>query len=268
MTLTEAQKKRYKRQLLIPEIGQEGQEKLLASRVFIMGTGGLGSAAALYLAAAGVGTIGLADDDRVELSNLQRQVIHDMSSVNTLKIESAAKRLKAINPDVKVELFEGRITSENIMDILKNYDLAVECSDNFSTKYLMNDACYFAKTTLCFGGVIRMDGQVTTFRTQAGGPCYRCLFPTPEPGLLPTPKEAGILGTVAGLIGLIQATEVLKEILGIGNSLVGRLVYYDAMNLDFENFQYEKNKDCPLCGSRPRITGLVQTPESGQAGNF
>jgi molybdopterin/thiamine biosynthesis adenylyltransferase len=263
MSLSEAQNKRYERQLVIPEIGSEGQEKLLASRVFIMGTGGLGSAAALYLAAAGVGTLGLADDDRVELSNLQRQIIHDMSSVDMSKTESAAKKVKALNPDVKVELYQQRITYENVMDIINNYDLAVECSDNFSTKYLMNDACYFAKKTLCFGGVIRMDGQATTFKTQAGGPCYRCLFPTPAPGVLPTPKEAGILGTVAGLIGLIQATEALKEILGIGNSLTGRLIYYDAMNLDFEYFQYGKNEDCPLCGSRPRITGLVHTPESG-----
>ena len=211
--------------MILPRFGGRGQSKLAEAAVFIMGAGGLGSPAALYLAAAGVGTIGLADFDRVEVHNLQRQILHRTPDVGLLKVESGKKTLASLNPEVKVQIYSERITAANILGIIKDYQLVLDGSDNFPTRFLVNDACYFEKKTLISGAILRFDGQLSTFKPHAGGPCYRCLFPhPPPPGTVPSCQEAGVLGAVAGVIGILQASEALKEILAIGDSMAGRFL--------------------------------------------
>jgi len=272
MKLSEEQIQRYSRQILLSGIGGKGQRKLGEAKVFIMGAGGLGSPAALYLAAAGVGTIGLADSDRVELSNLQRQILHRTCDVGALKVESGKKTLEALNPEVTVRIYPERVTSENARQIIKDYDLVLDGSDNFPTRFLVNDACYFEKKTLISGAILRFEGQLSTFKAHANGPCYRCLLAEPPPpGHVPSCQEAGVLGAVAGIIGLFQANEALKEILGIGQSMTGRFLIFDALDLSFREMKIGKNPDCPLCGENPTVKELIQyshscsTPSPGSA---
>ena len=258
MNFTEEQIMRYSRHIILKEVGGKGQDKICKAKVFIMGAGGLGSPAALYLAAAGVGTIGIADDDVVDLSNLQRQVLHATSDVGKAKVFSAEETLSAINPNVKLIAYKERVTSENVREIIRDYDIILDGSDNFPTRYLINDACFFAKKTLISGSILRFDGQVTVFKPHAGGPCYRCLYPEiPPAGFVPSCSEAGILGPVAGTIGVLQATEALKEILGIGDQLIGRLSVFDALNSTFREVKIRKDPDCELCGDKASITHLV-----------
>ena len=258
MNFTEEQIMRYSRHIILKEVGGKGQDKICKAKVFIMGAGGLGSPAALYLAAAGVGTIGIADDDVVDLSNLQRQVLHATSDVGKAKVFSAEETLSAINPNVKLIAYKERVTSENVREIIRDYDIVLDGSDNFPTRYLINDACFFAKKTLISGSILRFDGQVTVFKPHAGGPCYRCLYPEiPPAGFVPSCSEAGILGPVAGTIGVLQATEALKEILGIGDQLIGRLSVFDALNTTFREVKIRKDPDCELCGDKASITHLV-----------
>jgi len=258
MKLTEEQILRYSRQIILPGVGGRGQKKLAEAKVFIMGAGGLGSPAALYLAAAGVGTIGLADSDRVELHNLQRQILHKTSDVGRLKVESGKTTIESLNPEVKVEIYPQRITSENIREVIRKYDLCLDGSDNFPTRFLLNDACFFEKKTLISGAILRFHGQLSTFKPHAGGHCYRCLFPEPPQEHVPNCQEAGILGAVAGIIGVFQANEALKEILGIGESMVNRFLDLNTLDLSIHMFEVRKNPDCPLCGDRPVIRDLVQ----------
>jgi adenylyltransferase/sulfurtransferase len=266
MKFTEEQIHRYSRQMILPGFGGKGQRKLAAARVFLMGVGGLGSPAALYLAAAGVGTIGLADSDRVELHNLQRQILHRTADIGSLKVESGKRTLESLNPEVKVNIYPERITSANIRGIIRDYDLVLDGSDNFPTRFLVNDACFFEKKTLISGAILRFEGQLSTFKPHSGGPCYRCLFPEPPPpGLVPSCQEAGILGAVAGIIGLIQANEALKEILGMGQSMAGRFLFFNALHLDFQEVKIPKNPSCPLCGENPTIRELVDYPLSCSA---
>jgi adenylyltransferase/sulfurtransferase len=259
MMLTADQIQRYSRQLILPGVGGKGQKRLGQARVFIMGAGGLGSPAALYLAAAGVGTIGLADSDRVELNNLQRQIVHRTCDVGLPKVESAKATLELLNPEVKVEIYPERVTATNIREIIRGYDLCLDGSDNFPTRFLLNDACYFEKKTLISGAILRFHGQLSTFKPHAGGHCYRCLFPEPPPpGMVPSCQEAGVLGAVAGIIGLFQANEALKEILEIGKSMVGRFMEFDALDLSFTELKILRNPECPLCGENPTIKELIQ----------
>jgi len=259
MKLSEEQIHRYSRQIILPGIGGKGQRKLAEAKVFIMGAGGLGSPAALYLAAAGVGTIGLADSDRVELSNLQRQILHRTCDVGFPKVESGKKTLESLNPEVIVKIYPERVTSANAREMIKDYDLVLDGSDNFPTRFLVNDACYFEKKTLISGAILRFEGQLSTFKPHANGPCYRCLLPEPPlPGHVPSCQEAGVLGAVAGIIGLFQANEALKEILGIGQSMTGRFLLFNALNLSFDEMKIQKNPRCPLCGEHPTIKELVQ----------
>lgn len=261
MKFSDEQIQRYSRQMILPGLGGKGQRKLWDAKVFIMGAGGLGSPAAVYLAAAGVGTLGIADSDRVELSNLQRQILHRTPDVGILKVVSAKKTLKSLNPEVRVQIYPERITSVNIREIICNYDVVLDGSDNFSTRFLVNDACYFEKKTLISGAILRFDGQLSTFKPHAGGPCYRCLFPEPpRPGIIPNCQEAGVLGAVAGVIGILQANEAIKEILGIGKSMVGRFLMFNALELSFHIASLDKNPNCPLCGKSPRIQGLIDYP--------
>jgi adenylyltransferase/sulfurtransferase len=262
MKLSEEQILRYSRQIILPRVGGKGQKKLAEARVFVMGAGGLGSPAAFYLAAAGVGTIGLADSDRVELHNLQRQILHRTSDIGLLKVESGKRTLESLNPEVRIEVHPERITSENIRETIRGYDLCLDGSDNFPTRFLLNDACYFEKKTLISGAILRFHGQLTTFKPHAGGHCYRCLFPEPPQDHVPNCQEAGILGAVAGIIGVFQANEALKEILGIGESMMGRFFDIDTLDLSFHMFEVRKNPDCPLCGENPVIQELVQYSQS------
>ncbi|MCI4459270.1 MAG: thiazole biosynthesis adenylyltransferase ThiF [Thermocrinis sp.] len=258
---TEEQIKRYARHIILPEVGGEGQEKLLNSKVLVIGAGGLGSPAILYLAAAGVGTIGIVDFDVVDLSNLQRQIIHNTERVGTPKVESARKTVEMLNPDVKVITYDTRISKENIMDIIKDYDVVLDCTDNFSTRFLINDACYFAGKPLVSAAILRFEGQISVFdfRMKEQSPCYRCLFPEPpSPGLVPSAREAGILGSIAGIMGCIQATEAIKVILGIGEPLVGKLLVMDALSMDFRKVKLRKDPNCPLCGEKPVIKELIE----------
>ncbi|MBI3659857.1 molybdopterin-synthase adenylyltransferase MoeB [Candidatus Acetothermia bacterium] len=251
---------RYSRQILLREIGGQGQKKLLDSKVLIVGIGGLGSPVALYLAAAGVGTLGLIDHEHVELSNLQRQILHDSGDVGQRKVESAIKKLTALNPEVKLIAHSEKLSSANALEILKNYDLIVDGSDNFPTRYLVNDACVILKKPNVFGSVLRFEGHVTVFAP--GGPCYRCLFPAPPtPGTVPTCAEAGVLGTVTGLIGTLQANETLKFLLRLQPTLVGKLLLVDALTLRFEEIQLKKSSECPVCGTRPSIKKLIDHEE-------
>jgi adenylyltransferase/sulfurtransferase len=255
--LTEEQIYRYSRNILLPEVGGVGQERLLRSRVFCVGVGGLGSPVALYLAAAGVGTIGIADSDQVDISNLQRQVLHFTDDIGKPKTASAEEKLKRLNPDVNVVVHEEMITKKNIRRIIKDYDIVLDGSDNFPTRYLVNDACYFEKKTLVSGAILQFEGQVSVFKPHAGGPCYRCLYPEiPPAGMIPSCQEAGILGAVAGIIGTIQAVETLKEILQIGESLVGRLLVFNALKMSIMDIRVKRDPNCPLCGKNPSIKDI------------
>ncbi len=257
----EDQIERYSRQIILPQIGGMGQKKISEAKVLIVGAGGLGSPLALYLAAAGVGKIGLVDSDKVELNNLQRQILHTTIDVGKPKVISGQEKIEALNPEVKVVTIKKRLTSENALNILEDYDLVVDGSDNFPTRYLMNDACLFQKKPLFHAGILRFEGQVMTILPHQG-PCYRCLFPEPPPpGLIPSCQEAGILGSVAGVIGTIQATEVLKFILGIGDLLVGRLLVFSALEMRFHLVKVPKNPHCSLCGENPTLNELIDYEE-------
>ena len=248
---------RYSRHLIVPEVGMEGQLKLKAAKVLLVGTGGLGAPLGLYLAATGIGRIGLVDFDVVDFTNLQRQVIHFTKDVGRPKIDSAAEKMLAINPNVEIVRHEVALSSENAMEILKDYDLVVDGTDNFPTRYLVNDACVLLGKPNVYGSIFRFEGQATVFAYQ-GGPCYRCLYPEPPPpGLVPSCAEGGVLGILPGTIGLIQATETVKLILGIGESLVGRLLLYDALGMHFRELKLRKNPECPICGDHPTITKLI-----------
>jgi molybdopterin/thiamine biosynthesis adenylyltransferase/rhodanese-related sulfurtransferase/molybdopterin converting factor small subunit len=257
VTLSKDEILRYSRHLIIPEVGIDGQKKLKAAKVLLIGTGGLGAPLGLYLAAAGVGRIGLVDFDVVDFTNLQRQVIHSTADVGRPKIDSAAEKMKAINPNVTIVKHEVALTSENALDILKDYDLVVDGTDNFPTRYLVNDACVLLGKPNVYGSIFRFEGQATVFAYE-GGPCYRCLYPEPPPpGLVPSCAEGGVLGILPGTIGLIQATETVKLILGIGEPLVGRLLLYDALGMRFRELKLRKNPECPICGDHPTITKLI-----------
>ncbi|MDI6782688.1 MAG: molybdopterin-synthase adenylyltransferase MoeB [bacterium] len=257
MPLRNDQIERYSRQIILPHIGGKGQEKLLNANVLIIGAGGLGAPSALYLAAAGVGTLGIVDSDKVELNNLQRQIIHSSSTVGRPKVDSAKERINEINPDVRVIPYYTRLASENILAIIQDYDMIIDGSDNFPTRYLVNDACVLAKKPLSHGGIFRFDGQAITILPGVSA-CYRCLFPEPPPpGLVPSCQEAGILGAVAGIIGIIQANEVLKYILGIGNLLTGKLLVFNALDSSFRQVKVPKDVNCPVCSEQPKITKLV-----------
>lgn len=258
MELTEEQMYRYSRNILLPEVGGEGQERLLRSKVFCVGAGGLGSPVALYLAAAGIGTLGIADSDQVDISNLQRQVLHFTDDIGRPKALSAREKLEKLNPDVNVIVYEEMITKKNIRDIIRNYDIILDGSDNFPTRYLVNDACYFEKKTLVSGAILRFEGQVSVFKPHAGGPCYRCLYSEiPPAGMIPSCQEAGILGAVAGIIGTMQAVETLKEILQIGQTLMGRLLVFNALTMSIMDVKVKRDPKCPLCGGNPRIKDLA-----------
>lgn len=261
MSFSDEQIERYARHILLPEVGGIGQQKLLDAKVLVVGAGGLGSPVLLYLAAAGVGTIGIIDDDVVDLSNLQRQIAHTTKSIGNAKVDSAAEAIAEINPDVKVIKHKLRIDPANIMEIISGYDIVADGSDNFPTRFLLNDACYFAKKTLVSGAILRFDGQVATFKNYLGGDkngnCYRCIFPTPPPpGTVPSCSEAGVLGALCGTVGSLQATEILKEILGIGESLSGHLLVYEALGATFRNIKVRPDPECPLCGENPSIKDL------------
>jgi adenylyltransferase/sulfurtransferase len=246
---TSEQQRRYSRHFLLPEIGEKGQEKLLNAKVLLIGAGGLGSPAALYLAAAGVGTLGIIDDDVVDDSNLQRQIIHTTDRIGVSKVESARQAIAALNPDVTVVGHEVRLTKENALQIFKDYDVIVDGADNFATRYLVNDACVILEKPNVHGSIFRFEGQVTIFDS-ANGPCYRCLFPDPPPpDLAPNCAEAGVLGVLPGTIGILQATETVKLITGIGTPLTGRLMLYDALDATFREMRLHKDPECPVCGS-------------------
>ena len=248
---------RYSRHLLLPEVGLAGQHRLKAARVLLVGAGGLGSPAALYLAAAGVGTIGIVEFDTVDLSNLQRQILHGTSQLGELKLASARERLRDLNPEIAVFPIADRLTSANALRIVAGYDVVIDGSDNFPTRYLVNDACVLSGKPLVYGSVVRFDGQVSVFDA-ARGPCYRCLFrEPPPPGLVPSCAEGGVLGVLPGVIGTLQALEAIKLVLGIGEPLIGRLVLFDALRLQFREVELRKDPDCPLCGAHPTITGLI-----------
>ena len=255
--LTKDEILRYSRHLIIPEVGIEGQQKLKAAKVLLVGAGGLGAPLGLYLAAAGVGRIGIVDFDVVDFTNLQRQVIHHTSDVGQKKLDSAAAKMQAINPALHIDKHEVALSSENALDILKDYDLVVDGTDNFPTRYLVNDACVLLHKPNVYGSIFRFEGQATIFAYE-GGPCYRCLYPEPPPpGLVPSCAEGGVLGILPGTIGLIQATETVKLILGIGAPLVGRLLLYDALGMKFRELKLRRNPECPVCGDHPTITRLI-----------
>lgn len=256
MNFTEEQIQRYSRHIILPEVGGKGQEALLNARVFLVGAGGLGCPVGYYLAAAGVGTIGMIDNDTIELSNLQRQIAHNTDRVGMNKAESAKKTFEALNPDVEVHAIKDRISKDNIMDLIRDYDIVVDGSDNFPTRYLVNDACVLMKKPLVSGAILRFEGQVTTI-LPGEGHCYRCLFEEPPPpGLVPSCQEAGVLGALPGVIGGLQAMEVLKLILGKGKPLTNQLLIYNALDVTFRKVKVPRNPDCPVCGENPRITEL------------
>jgi adenylyltransferase/sulfurtransferase len=257
MSLQAEQIKRYSRHILLPEVGVEGQKKLLNAKVLIIGAGGLGSPLALYLAAAGVGTIGIVDFDQVDASNLQRQILFTMDDVGKNKAELAAQRLQQLNSDVQVIPYVMMLKRDNILDILKDYDILIDGTDNFPTRYLTNDACVFLKKPNIYGSIFRFEGQVTVFKVPEG-PCYRCLYPEPPPpGLVPSCAEGGVMGAMVGTIATLQAIETIKLITGIGNSLMGRLVIYNSLDLKFRELKLRKDPACPVCGEHPSITQLV-----------
>jgi adenylyltransferase/sulfurtransferase len=248
---------RYSRHLILPEVGMEGQRRIKAARVLCVGTGGLGSPLAFYLAAAGVGTLGLVDFDVVDASNLQRQIIHSTKDIGRKKLDSAEEKLTALNPAITIVKHETMLTSANALDIMKDYDIVADGTDNFPTRYLVNDACVLLGKPNVYGSIFRFEGQASVFATETG-PCYRCLYPEPPPpGLVPSCAEGGVLGILPGLVGVIQATEVIKLILGKGESLVGRLLLVDALNMRFRELKLRKNPECPVCGTNPTVTALI-----------
>jgi adenylyltransferase/sulfurtransferase len=248
---------RYSRHLILPEVGMEGQQKLKAAKVLCIGTGGLGSPLAFYLAAAGIGTMGLVDFDVVDASNLQRQIIHSTKDVGRPKIDSAAEKLQALNPHLNVVKHETMLTSKNALEIIRQYDIVADGTDNFPTRYLVNDACVLTGKPNAYGSIFRFEGQASVFATEQG-PCYRCLYPEPPPpGLVPSCAEGGVLGILPGLVGVIQATEVIKLILGKGEPLIGRLLLVNALDMKFRELKLRKNPDCPVCGTHPTVTELI-----------
>lgn len=256
MSLTEKQIERYSRQIILQEVGGSGQEKLLKAKVLIIGAGGLGSPAGLYLAAAGVGTIGIVDADKVDLTNLQRQVIHHTADVGREKVASAAEKIKAINPDVTVKTYPTRLTAENARELIRQYDFVIDGTDNFPAKFLINDACYFERVAFSHAGILRFDGQIFTV-LPAETACYRCLFQSPPPaGAVPTCSQAGVLGPVAGVMGCLQAAEALKFLLKLDGLLANRLLIYDALGSGFREVQLKRNPKCPICGQEPSINQL------------
>jgi molybdopterin/thiamine biosynthesis adenylyltransferase len=261
MDFTDNQIRRYARHILLREVGGIGQEKLLKSKVLVVGAGGLGSPVIMYLAAAGVGTIGVVDDDTVDLSNLQRQIVHTTARIGVSKVSSATQAVADINPDVNLVEHRQRLNLDNVLPLISDYDVIADGSDNFPTRFLLNDACYFAKKTLVSAAVLRFDGQLSTFKPHADGPCYRCLYPEPPPpGVIPTCEEAGVLGAVAGVLGTLQATEVLKELLGIGEGMAGRLMVYDALAATSRVVKLNPDPECPLCSPKATIKKLQLTP--------
>ncbi len=255
--LTTDEMSRYSRHLILPEVGMEGQQKLKAAKVLCVGTGGLGSPMALYLAAAGIGTLGLVDFDVVDASNLQRQIIHSTKDIGRKKLDSAEEKLTALNPALKVVKHETMLSSANALEILKDYDVVADGTDNFPTRYLVNDACVLTGKPNVYGSIFRFEGQASVFATE-DGPCYRCLYPEPPPpGLVPSCAEGGVLGILPGLVGVIQATEVIKLILGKGDTLIGRLLLVDALNMRFRELKLRKNPECPVCGPNPTVTKLI-----------
>src|SRR5215208_6464187 len=257
MSLSNDEVQRYSRHLIMPEVGVDGQEKLKKGSVLCIGAGGLGSPAALYLAAAGVGTIGIVDFDVVDFSNLQRQVIHGTSDVGRSKLASAKDRLLELNPHIGIETYETALSSENALELFKPYDVILDGTDNFPTRYLTNDACVLLGKPNAYGSIFRFEGQASVFATK-NGPCYRCLYPEPPPpGLVPSCAEGGVLGVLPGVIGVIQATEALKLISGIGEPLVGRFLIYDALRMRFRELKLRKDPDCPVCGTHPTVTKLI-----------
>jgi molybdopterin/thiamine biosynthesis adenylyltransferase len=264
--LTDAQRERYSRHILLPEVGEVGQTRLLNSKVLLLGAGGLGSPAALYLAAAGVGTIGIVDADVVDASNLQRQIVHATSRVGTPKVDSAAKAIADLNPDVKVVAHKERLTSANVDRLFRDYEIVIDGTDNFPTRYLVNDASVWLGKPVVHGSIFRFDGQVTTFIPEkaakrlgvAPSPCYRCLYPEPPPPhLAPSCQEAGVLGILCGIVGTLQATEAIKIVLGRGTTLAGRLLAYDSLKMKFRELRLRRDPACPVCGPQPTITGYV-----------
>ena len=266
---------RYSRHLILPEVGMEGQRKLKAAKVLCVGTGGLGSPMAFYLAAAGIGTLGMVDFDVVDASNLQRQIIHSTKDIGRKKLDSAAEKLTALNPALDVVKHEVMLSSANALEILKDYDIVADGTDNFPTRYLVNDACVLLGKPNVYGSIFRFEGQASVFATEEG-PCYRCLYPEPPPpGLVPSCAEGGVLGILPGLVGVIQATEVIKLILGNGQPLIGRLLLVDALNMRFRELKLRKNPECPVCGENPTVTQLIDYqqfcgifPETPQESNM
>ena len=258
MDFSEEQITRYSRHILLPEVGGKGQKKITQAKVLMIGAGGLGSPAALYLAAAGIGTIGFIDPDTVDLSNLQRQILHHTSDLGQAKVQSAKEKIGLLNPDVTVHTYQDRLNAQNALDYIKPYDVVIDGVDNFPSKFLINDACYFANTPLIHGGILRFEGRVFSILPGQSA-CYRCIFNQPPPsGLVPSCQEAGIIGVVAGIIGTIQATEALKLILGIGAPLTDRILDFDARKTAFREIRTKRNPKCALCGEQPTITTLVE----------
>jgi molybdopterin/thiamine biosynthesis adenylyltransferase/rhodanese-related sulfurtransferase len=256
-TLSNEEILRYSRHLIMPEVTMEGQKKLKAARVLCVGTGGLGSPLALYLTAAGVGTLGLVDFDVVDYTNLQRQVLHSTADVGRLKLDSAIDKLKALNPFVEIKRFDTYLNSQNALEIFKDFDIVADGTDNFATRYLVNDACVLSGKPNVYASIFRFEGQASIFGAE-GGPCYRCLYPeAPPPGLVPSCAEGGVLGVLPGLLGVMQATEVIKLILGVGEPLIGRLVLVDALAMRFREMHIRKNPECPVCGAHPTVTELI-----------
>jgi len=263
--ITDEQLLRYARHIILDEVGEEGQLKLLNSKVLVVGAGGLGSPVLLYLAAAGVGTLGIVDFDTVDISNLQRQILHTTARVGTSKVDSAIKAIKAINTEIIVRQHKERLTAENALALINEYDLVADGCDNFTTRYLINDACHIAGVPLVAGALQRFEGQLATFKSHLNGanPCYRCLFPNPPPlGTTASCETAGIFGSIAGVIGATQATEVLKELLELGESLSGSLLLYDALNTTYRKIKVPPDPACPLCGSQPTITSVIEVEQN------
>jgi adenylyltransferase/sulfurtransferase len=260
-TLSNEEILRYSRHLIMPEVGMEGQQKLKAAKVLCIGTGGLGSPLALYLAAAGIGTLGLVDFDVVDYTNLQRQIIHSTPDVGRKKLDSAAEKLQAINPFLNIRKFDMRLSSENALELFREFDIVADGTDNFPTRYLVNDACVLTGKPNVYGSIFRFEGQASVFATE-DGPCYRCLYPEPPPpGLVPSCAEGGVLGILPGLVGVMQATEVIKLILGVGEPLIGRLLLIDALAMKFRELKLRKNPECPVCGPNPTVTKLIDYNE-------
>ncbi len=257
MELSESEIQRYSRHIILQDVGGKGQLKLKRAKVLLIGAGGLGSPAGLYLAAAGIGTIGLVDGDVVDLSNLQRQIMHSTATLGKPKVESGKQTLSAINPEITVNAYHQLVDADNIIPLISQYDIVLDGADNFTTRFLVNDACFFAKKTLISASMFRFEGQLTAIKPHQGYPCYRCLYPEPPPaGLVPNCQDAGVLGVLAGTMGILQASEAIKEILGIGETIADKLVIYDALEMKFRKVSRPKDPACPLCGPNPKIKDL------------